>query len=120
MGPEPCQNRIIAVSSVVMFASKIVLKTFSYPASTALENRFPAFCSSRIRSKINTLASTAIPIVSTIPAIPARVRVGRPMGPDQVPAPVKSPMNPAAIIIPSGRSSTSRLSAIIAMNPGIR
>ena len=31
--------------------------------------------SSRIRSKTSTLASTAMPIVSTMPAIPGRVRV---------------------------------------------
>ncbi|MNH09371.1 hypothetical protein D3C79_688240 [compost metagenome] len=35
----------------------------------------PAFSSSRIREKISTLASTAIPMVNTIPAIPGRVRV---------------------------------------------
>ncbi len=35
----------------------------------------PMAISSRIFSKINTLASTAIPKVSTIPAIPGKVRV---------------------------------------------
>jgi len=35
----------------------------------------PLAISSRIREKISTLASTAIPIVNTIPAIPGRVRV---------------------------------------------
>ncbi|MNP69574.1 hypothetical protein D3C76_1656900 [compost metagenome] len=35
----------------------------------------PALSSSRIREKISTLASTAIPMVNTIPAIPGRVRV---------------------------------------------
>ncbi|MNN41131.1 hypothetical protein D3C81_1552310 [compost metagenome] len=35
----------------------------------------PLASSSRIREKISTLASTAIPMVRTIPAIPGRVRV---------------------------------------------
>ena len=41
----------------------------------ALFNIRPCFSSSRTRSLISTLASTAIPIVSTIPAIPAKVSV---------------------------------------------
>ena len=35
----------------------------------------PLANSSRIREKISTLASTAIPTVKTIPAIPGKVRV---------------------------------------------
>ena len=35
----------------------------------------PLSISSRIRSKINTLESTAIPTVKTIPAIPDKVNV---------------------------------------------
>ncbi|MNO06040.1 hypothetical protein D3C81_2276500 [compost metagenome] len=35
----------------------------------------PLASSSRIREKISTLASTAIPMVRTIPAIPGRVSV---------------------------------------------
>ena len=34
----------------------------------------PAFISSRIRSNIKMFASTAVPIVNTIPAIPAKVK----------------------------------------------
>jgi len=36
---------------------------------------FPFIISSRILSKIRTLASTAIPTVNTIPAMPDNVRV---------------------------------------------
>ncbi|MCY1419505.1 hypothetical protein D9M71_350950 [compost metagenome] len=35
----------------------------------------PLASSSRIREKISTLASTAMPMVSTIPAMPGSVRV---------------------------------------------
>ena len=42
------------------------------PASAALTD-FPVFSSSRMRSKINTLLSTAMPIVKTTPAIPGMV-----------------------------------------------
>ena len=39
--------------------------------------------SSRMRSKISTLASTAIPIVSTMPAMPGMVRVAPSMAQDR-------------------------------------
>jgi len=47
----------------------------SYPASIAARTDFFARISSRIRSKIRTFESTAIPIARMIPAIPGRVRV---------------------------------------------
>ena len=45
------------------------------PESTAAITDLPFLISSLIRSKINTFASTAIPIVRTIPAIPGKVNV---------------------------------------------
>ena len=45
-----------------------------YPSAIASFIPLPARISSLIRSKIRTLASTAIPIVRTIPAIPGNVR----------------------------------------------
>ena len=44
------------------------------PVSTAGTTAFPARNSSRMRSKIRTLLSTAIPMVRIMPAIPGRVR----------------------------------------------
>ena len=61
--------------SVVTCESKIVRKARSYPAASAPRNDLPLADSSRIRSKIRTLASTAIPIVRSTPAMPGRVRV---------------------------------------------
>ena len=64
-----------AAIKVVIFASKIVVLDFVYPLSKATILLFSDFDSSLILSKINTLASTAIPIVKTIPAIPGSVKV---------------------------------------------
>ena len=64
-----------ATISVVIFASHIVRKALLYPASIASKGALPLFNSSRILEKINTFASTAIPTVRTIPAIPGRVKV---------------------------------------------
>ena len=73
IGPVPNTNKIKAVRPVVMFASKIEDNALSKPSATAFNCPFPFFSSSRIRSKISTLASTEIPIVNTIPAIPGKV-----------------------------------------------
>ena len=73
MGPVPKTKRINAVSPVVIFASKIEDKALLNPSAIALRTPFPLLSSSRTRSKINTLASTEIPIVNTIPAIPGKV-----------------------------------------------
>ena len=59
----------------MIFASTIVIRALAYPLSMAAFGDFPSLASSRILSKIRTLASTAMPIVSTIPAIPGSVRV---------------------------------------------
>ena len=45
------------------------------PSSTERRIVFPCWSSSRMRSKMRTLASTAIPIESTMPASPGRVSV---------------------------------------------
>ena len=74
-GPDPKINRIIAAIIVVMFASKIVIFDFEYPLSKAIKLFFSLVVSSYILSKIKTFASTAIPTVKIIPAIPGRVRV---------------------------------------------
>ena len=73
IGPVPKMNRINAVRPVVMLASKIEDKALLKPSATAFLAPLPLFSSSRMRSKINTLASTEIPIVKTIPAIPGKV-----------------------------------------------
>ena len=78
MGPEPCQNRMTAVSKrgdigVENGTEHLVIAGLDRAAET-----FARSCSSRIRSKMSTLASTAIPMVSTIPAIPGSVITGSP------------------------------------------
>ena len=75
IGPEPNCNTNIAALKVVIFASIIVLRARWYPESTADIGVRPLRSSSRMRSNTKTLASTAIPIVSTIPAIPGKVKV---------------------------------------------
>ena len=57
---EPYQKAMMELPEVIGVAARIV---------------FPVNNSSLIRSKIRTLASTAIPIVSIKPAIPGRVNV---------------------------------------------
>ena len=73
IGPVPNINRIKAVSPVVMLASKIEESALLNPSAIAFRIPFPFPNSSRIRSKISTLASTEIPIVNTTPAIPGNV-----------------------------------------------
>ena len=74
-GPEAIKNNIIAAINVVIFASNIVYKALLYPFSTAFIIFDPFLISSFTLSKIRTFASTAIPIVNIIPAIPGNVRV---------------------------------------------
>jgi hypothetical protein len=71
----PTRYRISAVSAVVTFESMIALIACLKPRSTAARTVAPAACSSRIRSKISTFASTAMPIESAKPASPASVSV---------------------------------------------
>ena len=74
IGPDPNTKRIKAVSPVVIFASKIDDNALLKPSTTDCFSPFPRFNSSLILSKIRTFASTDIPIVSTIPAIPGKVK----------------------------------------------
>ena len=75
IGPEPKTNKSKDAINVVILASKIVDKALSKPfyivSYTFLFFKFSSF----ILSKIKTLASTAIPMVKTIPAIPGSVKV---------------------------------------------
>ena len=74
-GPDPNANNIIAEIKVVIFASRTVILAFVYPESKAWIIDFSVFNSSLILSNIKTFASTAIPIVKTMPAIPGKVNV---------------------------------------------
>ena len=74
-GPVPNWNKINEVIRVVTFASTIAEKAFWNPSSTAVRVALPKDNSSRIRSKIKTFASTAIPIERIRPAIPGNVNV---------------------------------------------
>ena len=75
IGPDPIKNKIIAAIKVVMFASKIVIFDFEYPLSKAIRLFFSLLISSFILSKIKTFASTAIPTVKIMPAIPGSVEL---------------------------------------------
>ena len=56
--------------SVVMFESAIDENALSKPALMAACGLMPLRSSSRMRSKIRMFASTAMPTVSTMPAMP--------------------------------------------------
>ena len=70
----PITYKIRAAINVVIFASKIVTNALEKPSFIA-NCGFFSLSSSRILEKINTFASTAIPTVRTIPAIPGKVSV---------------------------------------------
>ena len=74
IGPDPKINNINAVNPVVTLASRIEDNALLKPSETDCFNPFSLYNSSLILSKIRTLASTDIPIVRTIPAIPGRVK----------------------------------------------
>ena len=74
IGPEPKIYNTSAVRPVVMFASNIEDSALLKPSLIDFFNPFSFLNSSLILSNIKTLASTDIPIVRTIPAIPGRVR----------------------------------------------
>ncbi len=76
-------NKIKAVNPVVMLASKIEDKALLKPSEIDFLIPFPFLTSSRTLSNIKTFASTEIPIVKTIPAIPGRVNTA--------PSPAKIP-----------------------------
>ena len=73
ISPVPKILRMIAISKCDTFASIIEGRALRKPVLMAVSVSEPKACSSRTRSKIRMLASTAVPMVSTIPAIPARV-----------------------------------------------
>ena len=75
MGPVPNCSRARAAKSVVTFASRIVRKAFPKPSCIAALGFSVRLISSLMRWKINTFASTAMPMVNTIPAMPGKVNV---------------------------------------------
>ncbi len=61
--------------SVVTLESKMVENARRNPASSAAMGERPSLVSSRMRSLISTLASTDMPNVSNMPAMPGSVSV---------------------------------------------
>ena len=75
-GPEPVTKyKIKQVMIEEMFESRIEFHDLLKPSRIERCRSLPDFSSSFILSKMRTLASIAIPIERTKPAIPARVRV---------------------------------------------
>ena len=74
IGPVPNIYNTSAVKPVVILASKIEERALLKPSLIDCFKPFSFFSSSLTLSKIRTFASTDIPIVRTIPAIPGRVR----------------------------------------------
>ncbi len=74
IGPVPNIYRTRAVRPVVIFASNIEERALLKPSDIDCFKPFSFLISSLILSKIRTFASTDIPIVRTIPAIPGRVK----------------------------------------------
>ena len=62
-----------AAMMVVMLESIIALSALEKPESTALTNGLPLLNSSLILSKITILASTAMPMLRTTPAMEGKV-----------------------------------------------
>ena len=73
--PEPFKYNTTAAISVVILPSNIAQNALPNPLVIDVLTVFPDAIYSLIRANIITLASTAIPIVSTIPAIPGSVSV---------------------------------------------
>ena len=73
--PDPRIPSTAAAIRVVTLPSRIAEKAFLYPVWMAVFTETPFAISSRIRAKMITLASTAIPMERIIPAIPGRVSV---------------------------------------------
>ena len=69
------RNSTAAVRNVTTLASMIALRPLVYPVSSADFVLRPARVSSRMRSKMTTLASEATPMVRMTPAMPGSVRV---------------------------------------------
>ena len=66
-GPVPNWKRKSAVSTVLTLESTMAFMACLNPSSIARRTVLPCSSSSRIRSKISTLASTAMPTDSTMP-----------------------------------------------------
>ena len=75
IGPVPNWNRNRAEMIVVTCVSTIVPNARSKPFSIAAFGVLPLRSSSRMRSKISTFESTAMPIVRMKPAMPGSVSV---------------------------------------------
>ena len=73
ISPVPNTFKMIATKRCVTLASMIEGRALRKPVLIAVSVSAPDACSSRTRSKMRMLASTAVPIVRTIPAIPAKV-----------------------------------------------
>ena len=73
--PEPLNHRTAAAISVVTLPSTIADIAFWNPDFKDTFTLLPLAISSRTRAKMITFASTAIPILKMIPAIPGRVSV---------------------------------------------
>ena len=73
--PEPFRYNTNAAIKVVILPSIIADNALEKPILIEDATVFPLASSSRIRVKMIQLASTAIPILNTIPAIPGRVSV---------------------------------------------
>ena len=84
------------MSSEVTLASMIDEKALPKPSRTATGKATPRERSSRMRSKISTLASTAMPIVSTSPAMPGSVNVASSIA-----------MMPRIVVIVTARATTA-------------
>ena len=72
--PVPSMKSTPAPTMVVTWLSKTAVNARRKPICTEARRLFPDHNSSLSRSKIRTLASTAMPIESTKPAIPGRVK----------------------------------------------
>ena len=77
IGPEPRMNSSAAASRVVTLESMMADQALLKPTARARRRPAEGYAaySSRARSKTSTLASIAMPIASTKPARPGRVRV---------------------------------------------
>ena len=77
IGPEPSTNSRPAASRVVTLESMMADQALLKPTESARRSPADGYSaySSRARSKTSTLASIAMPMASTKPARPGRVRV---------------------------------------------
>ena len=71
----PNQNRIPQVIKVAILESRIEGQALFQAISTAWFKRRPSLNYSFNRSKIKILASSALPVLNMIPAIPGNVKV---------------------------------------------